>query len=419
MGRRGGEGGNGKPVTRTLFRGGQVFDARSGTLGDADLVVADGRIVDVGPGLDGDVAVDVAGRTLMPGLFDCHVHVVVSGIDVMTNLQKAFSYQFYEAARHLRLMLGVGVTTARDAGGADLGVKQAVADGLVPGPRLQIAVTMLSPTGGHGDNQFPSGHMASMFSAAHPGRPSGVVDGPEPMRKKVRELVRAGADVLKVATSGGVLSPGSDPRQGHFGDDELSVLCKEAAGAGRYVMAHALSAEGVKAALRAGARSIEHGAFLDDEAIAMLLDGDAWLVPTLLAPQGVLEAVESGAALTEASKRKITEVVAAHCDSFRRAVDAGVKVAMGTDCPVTPHGRNLEELALMTQNSAMKPGDALVAASANAAELMGLDDELGALEPGKRADVVVVRGDPFELSDLAARVEQVWQDGQHVAGATA
>jgi imidazolonepropionase-like amidohydrolase len=401
-------------VTRTLLRGGRVFDGTGAPPAEADVLVEDGRILDVGPGLDGDEAVDVGGRYLLPGLFDCHTHVTISNVDLLGMLQTPFSYRFFEAVRNLAATLRVGITTVRDAAGADAGVRQAVADGLVPGPRLQISVTLLSQTGGHGDGWFRSGQVVS-FWPTYPGMPDGLVDGSEAVRRKVRELVRAGADVIKVATSGGVLSPTDDPRHAHFRDDELAALVAEAAAAGRWVMAHAQAADGIKAAVRAGVRSVEHGIYLDDEAIGLLLDRGAWLVPTLVAPRGVLAAAEAGMAIPDAARRKAVEVAEAHADSFRRAVAAGVKVAMGTDSGVTPHGRNLAELELMAKGG-MTPAQVLAATTSSAAELLGLSGELGTLEPGKRADVVVVDGDPFELATLGDRIAAVVMDGRLVAG---
>jgi imidazolonepropionase-like amidohydrolase len=401
-------------MTRTLLRGGRVFDGTGTPPAEADLLVEDGRILEVGPGLDGDEAVDVGGRHLLPGLFDCHTHVTLSDVNLLGLLQAPFSYRFFQTVQNLAATLRVGITTVRDAAGADAGVRQAVADGLVPGPRLQISVTLLSQTGGHGDGWFRSGQVVS-FWPTYPGMPDGLVDGPEAMRRKVRELVRAGADVIKVATSGGVLSPTDDPRHAHFRDDELTALVAEAAAAGRWVMAHAQATDGIKAAVRAGVRSIEHGIYLDDEAIGLMLDRGAWLVPTLVAPRGVLAAAEAGMAIPDAARRKAVEVAEAHADSFRRAVAAGVKVAMGTDSGVTPHGRNLAELELMAKGG-MTPAQVLAATTSSAAELLGLSGELGTLEPGKRADVVVVDGDPFELASLGDRIAAVVKDGRLVAG---
>jgi imidazolonepropionase-like amidohydrolase len=399
---------------RLVLGGGLVFDGHGTDPAPADLAIEDGRIVGVGTGLDGDERVDVAGRTLLPGLFDCHVHVVLSYVDQWRIIQRPFSYQFYEAAANLAATLRAGITSVRDAGGADLGIKRAQADGLIAGPRLQISLSMVSQTGGHGDDWYPSGVRVPLL-ARHPGLPATVADGPDEMRRVVRQLVNHGADVIKVATSGGVLSPRDKPTHAHFRDEELSVLVEEAAAAGIWVMAHAQASAGIKAAVRAGIRSIEHGIYLDDEAISLMLERGSWLVPTLVAPQGVIEAAEAGASIPEASLAKAREVVQIHRASFARAVEAGVRVAMGTDSGVTPHGANLRELALMA-GGGMSPGAVLAATTSSAAELMGVADELGTLEVGKRADVVVVRGDPYAFDDLAERIEAVYQDGRRVIG---
>ncbi len=394
---------------RTLFHNGVVFDGTGAPPAPADVVVEDGRIVDVGPGLDGDTGVDLAGLALLPGLFDCHVHVMFERIDMWQLMQMPFSYSFYLAARNLAATLHTGITSVRDAGGADLGVKQAVEDGLIAGPRMQISITMLSQTGGHGDGWMASGQRVRLMPP-HPGRPDGIVDGEGEVRRKVRELVRAGADVIKVATSGGVLSPRDDPRHAHFETSELAALVDEAAAAGLWVMAHAQATTGIKNAVRAGIRSIEHGIYLDDESIGMMLEHGTFLVPTLIAPQGVIEAAEAGAAIPATALVKAREVIEAHAASFRHAVAAGVKIAFGTDSAVTPHGRNLDELALMEEGG-MAPTDVLVSATGRAAELLGVKDDRGTIEPGKRADLVAVQGDPLDLVGYRDRVAAVWMDG--------
>jgi imidazolonepropionase-like amidohydrolase len=312
--------------------------------------------------------------------------------------------------------LAVGITTVRDAGGADLGVKQAVEEGIVRGPRLQISLTMLSQTGGHGDGWLPSGGSTKLFSA-YPGMPTQIVDGVDEARRKVRELVRNGADVIKIATSGGVMSPRDSPDQPGFSVEEIEVMVAEARAAGLWVMSHAQAAVGIKNAVRAGVRSIEHGIYLDDEAIALMLEHDAYLVPTLVAPHGVLRAAEAGAPIPANVLVKAAEVVEAHRDSFRRAVEAGVKIAMGTDSGVTPHGENLLELELMAQGG-MRAEDVLVSTTRTAAELMGLERELGTIEAGKRADLVAVSGDPFDFVDLRERIVSVYRDGRIVSGRT-
>jgi len=196
----------------------------------------------------------------------------------------------------------------------------------------------------------------------------------------------------------------------------MAGLFAEASAAGRAVMAHAQATDGIKAAVRAGVRSIEHGIFLDDEAIELMRERGTWLVPTLSAPHGVIAAAAEGAMMPEASVRKAHEVIEAHTASYRRAVAGGVRVAMGTDTPCSPHGSNLGELRLMVAGGAMNPTQALVAATSSAAELLGVGDELGTLEPGKRADFVVVRGDALDFDGLEDRIEQVWQDGRKVVG---
>ena len=401
-------------MTRQLLRGGRLFDGSGAAPVQADVAVQDGRIVAVGTGLDGDEAVAVAGRTIFPGFFDCHVHVVLSHVDQWRSAQDPFSYRFYEAARNLRVTLEGGVTTVRDAGGADLGIKQAVVDGLTPGPNLQISLSMLSQTGGHGDDWLPSGNRVDLLPT-HPGVPGTIVDGPDEMRRTVRTLIRMGADVIKVATSGGVLSPRDDPRHAHFRPAELAVLVEEATAAGIWVMAHAQGADGIKNAVRAGIRSIEHGIYLDDEAIELMLARGTYFVPTLVAPQGVLDAAAAGVQLAPAILEKATMVLEIHRAAFRRAVEAGVRIAMGTDSGITPHGQNLRELELMVAGG-MTPWAAYAATTRTAAELMGLEAERGTIEVGKIADLVVVEGDPSDVTGLPSRIAAVYQAGRRVAG---
>ena len=292
-------------MSRTLFHGGTVYDGTTSLPAGGDVVVEDGRIVEVGTGLDGDEAVDCTGAYVSPGFFDCHVHVTMETPNMVETAQTPFSLTFYQAAERLRRTLDTGITTVRDAGGADQGIKEAVERGLIAGPRMLIAITMLSQTGGHGDDWSICGADVP-FMVPHPGRPSGVVDGPDQVRRKVREIIRAGADVIKVATTGGVLSARDDPRHPHFRDDEIAEMTAEASAAGIHVMAHAQGTGGIKAALRNGVRSIEHGIFLDEEAIEMMLQRGAWLVPTLHAPRAVVAAADAGVPLS-----RVRELLAA------------------------------------------------------------------------------------------------------------
>lgn len=401
-------------MTRVVLQGGSVFDGSGTQPAVADVVMQDGRIIDVGRGLDGDEVVDCSGHTVLPGFIDSHVHFMLNGqLDPMYPVRRPFSLAFFEAADNMRATLDIGITTVREAGGSDLGIKSAQQRGVIAGPRMQISISMLSQTGGHGDGWQVCGAEMPFF-VPHPGAPNTIVDGADEMRRKVRELVRAGADVIKVATSGGVLSPRDDPRHGHFRDAELAVLVEEATAAGRFVMAHAQATDGIKAAIRNGIRSIEHGIYLDDEAIGQMLERGTYLVPTLMAPRGVLEAAEAGVPVPPEAVEKTKMVMEAHVASVSKAIGAGVKVAMGTDSGVTPHGRNLAELPLMVE-CGMSPAEALVATTRTAAELLGLAGDTGTLEPGKVADVVVVAGDALDLGDLGGRVRRVYQGGTLVS----
>lgn len=399
---------------RTLFTGAQVFDGAA--ISEVDVVIEDDRIVDVGIGLDGDETVDCAGMSIVPGLFDCHVHVMVRDLDIARSEREPFSLPYYEARRNLSLLLDQGITSARDAAGADAGVKRAIEQGLIEGPRLQIALAMLSQTGGHSDLHLLSGGSQSVaMMMPHPGRPRSVRDGADDVRRGVREILRAGADAIKVATTGGVMSPGDDPRHVHFRDDELEVIAAEVAAAGTYFFAHAQGTEGIKSALRHGARSIEHGYHLDDEAIDLLLRNEAWLVPTLSATQAIVDAGSYGVPIPPASLALAREAVDAHRESFARAVDAGVAIAMGTDSPpyAHPSASNLDELLLMTQASSMTPLDAWRAATASSAALLRHED-LGSLAPGKLADLVIVDGALDDLRALRGRIRRVILGGRQV-----
>ena len=400
-------------MTRTVFRGGRVFDGTGAALADGDVVIEDGRVVEVGQGLDADGGVDCAGKAVLPGLFDCHVHLAFryEDFDEYARMQEPFSVAFFRMVENLRTTLGLGITTVRDASGADAGLKLAVEEGTLVGPRMQISVNMLSMTGGHNDPWLPSG-TRSIFGTAYPGMPSGVCDGVDGVSRAVREMVRAGADVIKIESSGGFLSPADDPAEPNFSQEEVDAIVKSAADLGTWVMSHAHGAEGIKRAVRAGVRSIEHGTYLDEEAAAMMVERGTWLVPTLTAGD-TTEQLANDPNVAEQVREKLRGLGRPEFGAMRLAAEAGVKIAMGTDCPVAPHGTNLNELTHMAANG-FTPEQALVAATSSAAELMGLQHELGTLEPGKRADVVVVEGDPFAFDTLQERITQVWKDGVRV-----
>ncbi|MFI6294732.1 amidohydrolase family protein [Nonomuraea sp. NPDC050790] len=401
-------------MTRTVFKGARLFDGTGHAPYAADVAVEGGRFAAVGPDLAGDVVVDVTGRTLLPGLFDCHVHVLGVAPTLAERLNEPFSFQFYNAITNLGQLLECGITTVRDCAGADLGVKRALEDGLIKGPRLQISITAISQTGGHMDGATPSGHWVDPYYLPHPGRPSSVADGVTGVRKVVRESLRMGADFIKVlATHSG----NARFETTRFTVAELTAIAEEARAAGVPVAVHAYGPDAVKDAVRAGARSIEHVAYFDGEALELMRASGAWLVPTvamemyelpgaqLTTAEGEREAIghqnDPGRDTVAAARRALAEL--------KRARDAGIRIAMGTDFGNTA-GENLDELAAMVI-AGLTPAEALVAATSSAAELLGLDGELGTVAVGKRADLIVVDGDPYDFKLLKGAIEAVYMDG--------
>lgn len=405
-------------MAQTLIHNGTLIDGTGrAPVTDAAILLEGNRIRAVGPVASLSVPadarrIDAQGGTILPGLIDTHVHLMFEGINILKMMGTPFSLNFYTAIGNMRRTLDAGITSVRDAGGADAGVKQAVEQGLVAGPRMQISISVLTTTGGHGDGWTLSGNEFNLFPA-YPGNPDGRCDGVAEVRKKVREVLRAGAEVIKVCSTGGVLSPTDHPEFTQFCEEELRVMVEEAHfRRGIKVMSHAQGSEGIKNALRAGIHSIEHGIFLDDEAIDLFLETGAFLVPTLLAPLAVLEIGKAGA-MPDYGIRKAKEVMEIHSESIAKAHKAGVKIAMGTDAGVMPHGTNLRELGLMV-NIGMTPMQAIVATTKTAAECLGWQDRVGTVEVGKLADLIITRTDPLKnirsLEDTA-NIRVVIKDG--------
>ncbi len=388
----------------TLIRNGTLIDGTGRKpVPDAAILLEDNRIRSIG--LDTSVTlpagsltqIDAKGGFILPGLIDSHVHLMLEFSSIEQTVQNPFSLKFFQAVNYMRRTIEAGITSVRDAGGADLGVKQAVESGLVLGPRMQISITILGITGGHTDGWRPSGMTVRLFPA-YPGNPDGICDGIDGVRQKVREVLRAGADIIKICSTGGVLSPTDHPEFTQFSPEELEVIVREASyRRGVKVMSHAQGAEGVKNAIRAGVHSIEHGIYLDDEAIELMLEHGTFLVPTLLAPLAVVEIAESQGTMPEYGVRKARETLEIHRDSIAKAYQAGVKIAMGTDAGVMPHGTNLRELGLMC-SVGMSPMESIVATTRTAAECLGWEDRVGTIEAGKLADVIITRTDP--LADI-------------------
>ncbi|MBG0741406.1 amidohydrolase family protein [Paeniglutamicibacter antarcticus] len=405
--------------TSTIFKNAHVFNGAEFLSEPTDVVFVDGVVAAVGPGA-GDAeqhaaatVIDCTGKTLLPGMIDLHIHSTSSNPGSLQAFVEPFSLQFYESVRNLEATLRTGITSARDAGGADLGAKVAQESGLIKGPRLRLAISIMSQTGGHGDFWMPSG-VTSPSLAPHPGRPSGVADGVEEVRKSVRTLLRAGADQIKICSTGGVLSPADDPRHSQFSLEEIRVIVEEAEAQGKYVMSHAQGTEGIRNALTAGVRTIEHGIYLDDETIQMFLDKGAYLVPTLAAPAAVIKKAETGTSgLSQQVIDKAHRVYDDHLASVRRAIGAGVKIGMGTDSGVGVHGENLEELALLA-GAGMSLRQVLASTTSIAGELITPVGSVGRLAKGHLADAVVLNGkleSTDQLPRLQSMIERVFQNG--------
>ena len=365
------------------------------------IVIDEDRIASIGAGIEpprGTEVIDAAGLTVMPGMIDCHVHLFGKVAGIMERQRLPTSLQTLHGAKNARRTLDSGFTAVRDAGGSPLGLKMAIEEGLIPGPRMRIAVTHFSQTGGHGDQTMPSGSRLDGARGNGSEWPDNLVDGPDEVRKGVRLVLRAGADFVKICTTGGVMSPTDEPAHTAFNPEEVAVFVYEARAKGKTVMAHAQGTEGIRNAVFAGVESIEHCIYPDDETLTEMAKRGTFMVPTLVAPQWVLRYAETTPeSIHPQSIRKAHEVVDAHKGAFSRALDAGVRIAFGTDQGVGPHGRNAEELLLMVQGG-MSPMQAIVSVTKTASECIHMADEIGTLEAGKLADLLIVDGDP--LSDI-------------------
>jgi imidazolonepropionase-like amidohydrolase len=403
---------------QVMLVGGRLIDGHGGDpVEDAVVIIEGGRIAAVGSGesvrVRGDVPrIDATGLTLLPGLIDSHVHLLSEIRPTQVEHSERLSERMYRGIPFARRTLEAGVTTARDAGMTPAGMRIAIEDGIFPGPRLLVSVNIVSQTGGHGDWTMASGLDPGWITSD---LPSGIADSPDDMRRVVRTMIRAGADWIKLCSTGGVLSPLDPPDTPQFTVAEIAVAVEEARAARLGgVMAHAIGAEGIKNALRAGVRSIEHGYMIDDEAIALLRESDAYLVPTLHALRSVRERAEANPGSMPAwAMAKLDTVAVAQRQSLPEAIRAGVKIAMGTDCGVGYHGTNAREIGLLVE-AGMSPMAAIEASTRVASELIRMSDEIGTLEAGKRGDLIAVDHDPLadptRIGDPAS-VRLVLKDG--------
>lgn len=396
---------------RTVIRAGHLLNVRTGELRSNQAVVIDGgKIAQIAPSSEvtaaaGDTTIDLPDATLLPGLIDMHTHLTFDLNSLgYQGLAISTAREALHGARNARRTLEAGFTTVRNLGAkdyADIALRDAINDGDVIGPRIVASGPALGITGGHCDENLlpPSFHLQG----------DGVADGVEGVQHKVREVIKYGADVIKICATGGVLSKGDDPNASQYTLEEMKAIVADAHRLGRRVAAHAHGAEGVRWASEAGVDSIEHGHLMDDAAIATLKKNGTYLVPTLFLGE-YMEKNMDRSDVPEFSKQKMREVTAAMRKNVGKAFAAGVKVAFGTDAAVYPHGLNAGEFHVYVQLG-MTPLASIQTATINAADLLGWQDRAGALEAGKLADVIAVDGDPTKDVTVLEHVKFVMKGG--------
>ena len=391
---------------------------------DGRVIVGDGRLIENATVLveDGTILkvvqnsllipkdnqkISLEGRTLLPGFIDAHIHICMDGSpDPMTAcLSELPTITTLKAAESARRTLMAGVTTVRDMGGKDgidFGLRQAIDSGLIPGPRMLISGRLICMTGGHG---WQVGREAN---------------GPDEVRQAAREQVKAGADIVKLMATGGVLTPAVEPGSEQLTEEELRAGVEEAHKAGKKTATHAMGTRGIQNALRAGIDSIEHGVYLDDETVSMMLDRNIPFIPTISALYNIeTKGIEAG--IPAFAVEKTLKVKPFHLKSIRMAREAGVAVAAGTDAgtPFNLHGENLGEIKLLVDYGGFSPMGAIEAGTRTAARVLGLEEELGTVEEGKVADLVMVEGNPLDNIDVLLNPESiclVMQGGEIVKG---
>src|SRR5579859_7407082 len=384
---------------KIMIRAGHMLDVKSGKTLDYVTVMIEGdRIIGVVSGMRplgglspseekaGAKVIDLPNATLLPGLIDAHTHITYDPNFGYQELGVSIPKEALIGAKNARITLEAGFTTVRNVGAsgyADVALRDAINEGMVPGPRMIVSGPALSITGGHCDqNLLPYEWHA---------RADGTADGVEHVQQKVREIIKYGADVIKVCATGGVLSKGDDPRASQYTLEEMKAIVADAHRLGRKVAAHAHASQGIAWAAEAGVDSVEHGSYIDDAGIQAMKTHGTYLVPTLYLGDWMAEnAAKIG--LPEMYAGKMRTIIPIARQNIKKAFDAGVKIAFGTDAAVYPHGLNAHEFAVYVKLG-MTPVQAIQTATVNAADLLGWK-QIGSIEPGNYADIVAVNGDP-------------------------
>lgn len=399
-----------------VLKAARLLDVRTGRLQSDQAILIEGEhIKAVGPAVTlqaqaGAAArvIDLGNVTMLPGLIDTHTHLTYGlNIGHPESLAMSVPREALQGARHARQTLLAGFTSVRNLGArgySDVALRDAIDAGDVIGPRMVVSGPAIGSTGGHMD--------CGMLSPEFAFRAEGVADGKDAVMRKTREVIKYGADVVKVAVTGGVLSKGTSVGNGQYSDEELVALVQEAHRLGRKVAAHAHGAEGLKQALRAQVDSIEHGSLIDEQGIKLLKQRGAYLVPTLYAAEWLIENATPQMAQPDMIQ-KAREMLPIARQNLGRALQAGVKVAFGTDSSVYPHGLNAREFAVMVKLG-FSPLQAIQAATISAADLLGWNDRVGQLQPSYYADVIAVAGDPLTDVTVLENVAFVMKGGQVV-----
>jgi imidazolonepropionase-like amidohydrolase len=401
--------------TVVVHAGRLITDASKPASGPSTITVTDGRITAVAAGLTpppaGARLVDLSGKTVLPGLIDMHVHLSGDpGGDFRDEAVDSDEWATLRGAKNARLTALAGFTTVRDLGSPPLvgfALRRATAEGAIPGPRILASGPAISVIGGHGD---VSGFRPEVIRALGV---DNTCTGAEQCAARVREFSRAGADIIKITATGGVLSQQARGLGQHFTDPEMKAIVDTAHGLGLKVAAHAHSARGIEAAARAGVDSIEHGTFADSRAIAAMKASGTTLVPTLMAFTGIRERLGKGI-FTPVVEVKVRETLSEVGKAARAARAAGVPVVFGTDAAVFEHGRNAEELALLVELAGMSPAEAIASATTGAARLLGMEREVGRIAPGYSADLIAVAGDPLRDVRALEHVDYVMVRGKAI-----